>query len=217
MSLAPPPPPPLLRRAFRPSAAGQSRSLSIRVVRPADFRTTRMGPYDSQGRTVGSAAYCVFSGAGSGRRKQESVLGLHKTGFERWGVVETETRRHGGPCPAAGGGGGGGGWFGWFSGGGFWDAAKQTVLTILGIIAAIFLIANFNVLVGAAVSPLLLVLRQIRRAITFASYCVSRSMSAPTSKPKSTHVVNSEVAPVPVKGRVGVSARERVVSKWGSD
>lgn len=41
--------------------------------------------------------------------------------------------------PAAGGGGwsGGGRWFRRLTGGGFWDAAKQTVLTILGIIAAV--------------------------------------------------------------------------------
>ena len=76
----------------------------------------------------------------------ESALGLDKTGFERWGV-ETEKKwrreRRGGPWPAAAGGGGGrsggggGGWFGWFNGGDFWDAAKQIVLTILGIIAAV--------------------------------------------------------------------------------
>ena len=72
-------------------------------------------------------------------------------------------------------------------------------------------------LVAAAVYPLLLVLRQIRRAITFAVYCVSRSMVAPASRPKSTPVESGEVAAAPVKGRVGVSAKERVVRKWGLD
>lgn len=163
------------------------------------------------------------------RRAPRITLGLNPPGFERCGM-ETESRqqkgRRAGHCPAAGGGGGGrsgggggggGGWFRWFSSGGFWDAAKQTVLTILGIIAAFFLIANFNVLVAAAVNPLLLVLRQIRRAITFAVYCVSRAMSAPASRPKPPPVESSEVAAAPVRGRVGMSAKERVISKWGSD
>uniref|UniRef100_A0ACD5XZB3 Uncharacterized protein n=1 Tax=Avena sativa TaxID=4498 RepID=A0ACD5XZB3_AVESA len=213
MSLAPPPAPPLAPppprlRASRPSAAGQSRALSRR------------------GRSLGSLgrAYCIFSDGGGWKQ-----VGAPETasGFERWGM-ETETKRQrdrrGGPCPAArggggrsagGGGGGGGGWFRWFSSGGFWDAVKQTVLTILGIIAAFFLIANFNVLVAAAINPLLLVLRQIRRAITFAAYCVSRSMSA--SRPKPTPVESGEVAAAPVKAKVGMSAKERVISKWGSD
>ncbi|XP_047049619.1 uncharacterized protein LOC124654668 [Lolium rigidum] len=214
MSLAAPPAPPLpppRLRAFRPSAAGQSRALSGR------------------GRSLGSLgrAYYLFSGGGGW--KQESALGLSMEGFELCGM-ETETRqqraRRGGPCPAArggggrsggGGGGGGGGWFRWFSSGGFWDAAKQTVLTILGIIAAFFLIANFNVLVAAAVNPLLLVLRQIRRAITFAAYCVSRGMAAPGSRPKSTPIASSELAAMPVKGSAELSAKERVIRKWGSD
>jgi hypothetical protein len=54
--------------------------------------------------------------------------------------VEIERRQRGYPRdPAACGGGwsGGGSWFRRLTGGGFWDAAKQTVLTILGIIAAV--------------------------------------------------------------------------------
>ncbi|KAM3310154.1 hypothetical protein ACQJBY_031068 [Aegilops geniculata] len=222
MSLAPPP---LLRlRGPRRDAAGPSRPLSGCIA-------TGRGP--GSGR-----AYCLFSGAGAGagRRKQEqarrgleSALDQNKAGFGTWGL-ETDTRRRrdprGGPGPAAGGGGrgrsggggGGGGWFRWFSSGGFWDAAKQTVLTILGIIAAVFLIANFNVLLGAAVYPLLVVLRQIRRAITFAAYCVSRAMSAPASRPKPTPVDGAEVvAAAPVKERARMSAAERVVAKWRSD
>ena len=229
MSLAPPPcPPPLLRlrgprRDAALSAAVPSRPLSGCLA-------TGRGP--GSGRP-----YCLFSGAG--RRKQEEARGglegavdQNKTGFGTWGV-ETDTRQRrdprGGPGPAAGGGGrgrpaggggggGGGGWFRWFSSGGFWDAAKQTVLTILGIIAAVFLIANFNVLLGAAVYPLLVVLRQIRRALTFAAYCVSRAMSAPASRPKPTPVDSAEVvAAAPVKERARMSAAERVVAKWRSD
>ncbi|KAF7047018.1 hypothetical protein CFC21_055998 [Triticum aestivum] len=227
MSLAPPPcPPPLLRlRAPRRdaalSAAVPSRSLSGCLA---------IGRGPGSGR-----AYCLFSGTGAGRRKQdEARIGLEsaydqkKTGFGTWGDTRRQRDWRGGPAPAAvgggggrgrsGGGGGGGGWFRWFSSGGFWDAVKQTVLTILGIIAAVFLIANFNVLLGAAVYPLLVVLRQIRRAITFAAYCVSRAMSAPASRPKPTPVDDAEVvAAAPVKERARMSAAERVVAKWRSD
>lgn len=92
---------------------------------------------------------CVVSLQEEARRGLESALDQNKTVLGTWGV-ESDTRRRrdrrGGPGPAAGGGGrgrsgggggGGGGWFRWFSSGGFWDAAKQTVLTILGIIAAV--------------------------------------------------------------------------------
>ena len=61
-------------------------------------------------------------------------------------------------------------------------------------------------LVADDVNPMRLVLRQIQRVITFAAYCVFRGMSTPAYRPKSTPVVSSEVAPAPVKGKVGMSA-----------
>lgn len=54
--------------------------------------------------------------------------------------MEIERKRQRGQPggPAAGGGGWSGGrWFRRLTGGGFWDAAKQTVFTILGIIGAV--------------------------------------------------------------------------------
>lgn len=218
MSLGPPPP---RLGAFRRDAAlfsaGQSRALSGCAI----LGRTNLGA----GR-----AYCLFSGGGDRRKQEEargaleSALGQKKTGFEKWGMgVEKRQQRdrRGGPGPAASGGGGrsggGGAWLRWFSSGGFWDAAKQTVLTILGIIAAFFLIANFNVLVAALVNPLLIVLRQIRRALSFAAHCVYRGTSAPTARTKSPPLDSGVLAPVPVKGRVGMSAKERVLRKWGSD
>ncbi|XP_014758278.1 uncharacterized protein LOC100828643 isoform X2 [Brachypodium distachyon] len=143
MSLGPPPP---RLGAFRRDAAlfsaGQSRALSGCAI----LGRTNLGA----GR-----AYCLFSGGGDRRKQEEargaleSALGQKKTGFEKWGMgVEKRQQRdrRGGPGPAAGGGGGrsggGGAWLRWFSSGGFWDAAKQTVLTILGIIAAVKVLSD---------------------------------------------------------------------------
>jgi hypothetical protein len=74
------------------------------------------------------------------RKALESALGHKKTDFEKWDPQIERKQQRGGPGgPAAGGRGwsGGGRWFRWFTSGGFWDAAKQTILTILGIIAAV--------------------------------------------------------------------------------
>ncbi|CAD6220025.1 unnamed protein product [Miscanthus lutarioriparius] len=170
--------------------------------------------------------YCLFSG-GDSRKKQdearkalENALGKKKAEFDKWGVEIERRRQRGQPGgPAAGGGGwsGGGGWFRRLMGGGFWDAAKQTAFTILGIIGAFFLIANFNVLVAAVINSLLLVLRQIRRILSFIALCVSQCALVEKSGPKSSTLVSSNVAGVPAKERAGMSAKERVVRKWGMD
>lgn len=173
-------------------------------------------------RSCGRAGrvYCLFSG-GDNRKKQdearkalENALGK-KAEFDKWGV-EIERRQRGYPRdPAACGGGwsGGGSWFRRLTGGGFWDAAKQTVLTILGIIAAFFLIANFNILVASVINSLLLVLRQIRRILSFIAYCVFQGALVERSGPKSSTLGLSNVAGVPVKEKAGMSAKERVVRK----
>nr|TKW31940.1 hypothetical protein SEVIR_2G138900v2 [Setaria viridis] len=192
MSLALPPPPSLRLRAFRPdgilSAAGRFPSIPGSLFPRSSIR--------SGSRT--GRAYCLFSGGGN-RKKQdearkalENALGQKKAEFDKWDV-EIERRRQrgrpGGPAAAGGGWSGGGRWFRWLTSGDFWDAAKQTVLTILGIIAAFFLIANFNVL----------------------------DMLVKRPRPKSSTLDNNNVATVPVKERAGMSARERVVRKWGTD
>ncbi|XP_062198577.1 uncharacterized protein LOC133901285 [Phragmites australis] len=215
-----PPPPPRLR-AFRRGgvlfAAGWLPSSPGCLT----LRASLSSCSGSVGR-----AYCLFSGGGN-RKKQdearkalENALGQKKTEFEKWGVEIERRRQRGRPGgPAAGGGGwsGGGGWFRWLSSGGFWDAAKQFVLTILGIIAAFFLIANFNVLIAAIVNSLLVVLRQIRRALSFIACCVFQGTSGPKSVPKSSILDSGNLAGVPVKDRDGMSAKERVVRKWGMD
>jgi hypothetical protein len=96
-----------------------------------------------------------------------------------------------------------------------------------------FLIANFNVLVAAVINLLLLVLRQIRRILSFIALCVSQGALVEKSGPKSSTLGSSNVAGVPVKERAGMSvkekagmsakeragmsAKERVIRKWGMD
>ncbi|KAL6601465.1 hypothetical protein ACP70R_044685 [Stipagrostis hirtigluma subsp. patula] len=220
MSLAPPPP---RLRAFRRdavlAAAGRFPAL------PGCLSYRRIPRSCGGGVGVGRA-YCLFSGGGN-RKKQdearkalENALGQKKTEFEKWGVEVERRRQRGRPGgPAAGGGGwsGGGGWFRWLTSGGFWDAAKQTVLTILGIIAAVFLIANFNAMIAAVVNSLLVLLRQIRRALSFIAHCVFQGASVPRSGPKSSNLDNGNLAGRPVNDRVKMSAKERVLRKWGMD
>jgi hypothetical protein len=80
-----------------------------------------------------------------------------------------------------------------------------------------FLIANFNVLVAAVINSLLLVLRQIRRILSFIALSVSQGALVEKSGPKSSTLGSSNVAGVPAKERAGMSAKERVVRKWGMD
>ena len=80
-----------------------------------------------------------------------------------------------------------------------------------------FLIANFNVLVAAVINSLLLVLRQIRCILSFIALCVKQGALVEKSGPKSSTLGSSNVAGVPAKERAGMSAKERVVRKWGMD
>uniref|UniRef100_A0A0E0M4Q1 Uncharacterized protein n=1 Tax=Oryza punctata TaxID=4537 RepID=A0A0E0M4Q1_ORYPU len=168
-------------------------------------------------------SYCLFSAAGSrskqdeARKAVECAFGRKKTELQKWGMRIERSRQR---VPASAGGGGwsgGGGWFRWFSSGGFWDAAKQTLLTIIGIITAFFLIANFNVLVAAIVNSLLAVLRQIRRALSFVAHCVLQGVQSSAPRQASPSLDSGNQAAVVVKDRVGKSAKERVARKWGMD
>lgn len=79
-----------------------------------------------------------------------------------------------------------------------------------------FFIANFNVMVAAVINSLLLVLRQIRRILNFIAHCVFQDTLVGRSGPKLSTLGSSNMAP-PVKERAGMSAKERVVRKWGMD
>ncbi|KAK3129405.1 hypothetical protein QOZ80_6BG0478980 [Eleusine coracana subsp. coracana] len=217
MSLAHPPPPPHLRDGVLP-AAGRFPSV------PGCLGSRGILRCYNGGRVA--RAYCLFSGGGNRKKQEEarkaleSAMGQNKTNFEKWDVQIERRQQRGQPRgPAAGSGGwsGGGGWFRWFTSGGFWDAGKQTVHTILGIIAAIFLIANFNAMIAAVVNSLLGVLRQLRRLLSFIVQCALQSASIPRSGPKSSNLDSSNLTGVPVKAGVEMSAKERVVRKWGMD
>ncbi|CAL5080175.1 unnamed protein product [Urochloa decumbens] len=218
-SLAPPPPSSIRLRVLRRDgilSAGRLPSIPGCLLPRSSLR--------SGGRA--GRVYCLFSG-GDNRKKQdearralENALGPKKAEFDKWDVDIERRQRRGRPGgPAVGGGGwsGGGRWFRWLTSGDFWDAAKQTVLTILGIIAAFFLIANFNVLVAAVINSLLLVLRLIRRTLSFIARCVFQNGLVERPGLKSSTLDSNSVAAVPVKESAGLTARERVVRKWGTD
>uniref|UniRef100_A0A0D9XGZ3 Uncharacterized protein n=1 Tax=Leersia perrieri TaxID=77586 RepID=A0A0D9XGZ3_9ORYZ len=198
------------------------------LLRPSLFFAAGQSPPTSpywRNPNLVSASYGAAGSKQDGARiAVAATLGHKNTQFEKRGLQiergRQRAQRHGGPVAGGGGwSGGGGGWFRWFTSGGFWDAAKQTLLTIFGIIAAFFLIANFNVLVAAIVNSLLAVLRQIRRALSFIAHCVVQSIqsSAPGRTPASLDSGNHNQAASVVKDRVGKSAKERVVRKWGMD
>ncbi|WVZ63151.1 hypothetical protein U9M48_012809 [Paspalum notatum var. saurae] len=208
--MSPAPPPPCARAAFRhhgavPFSGGRSPSIN-------EFLTPRKSLRSS------SRVYCLSSGGDSRKKQDEARKALENALMHKELELEIERRvqqqrrrqgdRPGGPT-AGGGGWSGGGWFRRLTSGGFWDAAKQIVLTILGIVTALFLIANFNVLVAAVINSLLLVLRQIRRTLSFIAHCVFQGALVERSGPKSSALGSSNVAGVPAKERVGMSAEER--------
>ncbi|KAG8050260.1 hypothetical protein GUJ93_ZPchr0009g2079 [Zizania palustris] len=204
---------------FAAAAADQSRTTSGCATHGRSL-VSASASYGGVGR---ARAYRLFS-AGASRKKQdearravESALGQKKAEFAKWDV-EIE-RRRGRRGPAAGGGGwsGGGGWFRWFSSGGFWDAAKQTLVTIIAFITAFFLIANFNVLVAAIINSVLAVLREIRRALSFVAHCVFQAIPLSARQRAPASLDSGNQVAVHVKDRTGMSAKERVVRKWGMD
>lgn len=82
--------------------------------------------------------------------------------------------------------------------------------------SSFFLIANFNVLVAAIVNSLLAVLRQIRRALSFVAQCILQGVQSSAPRRSSPSLDTGNQAAVVVKDRVGKSAKERVVRKWGN-
>ncbi|GMP73427.1 hypothetical protein CsSME_00031189 [Camellia sinensis var. sinensis] len=157
---------------------------------------------------------CLFS---HNNRKQEqakkaleSALGGKKTEFEKWDK-EIQKRTE------AGGGGdaGGGGWFRWgrwfggSNGDNFWQEAQQTSLAVLGIILMYLVIAKGEVMLAVIFNPLLFGLRGTRNGFTFVTSWILHKI-APNSH------ANFDKNPTE-QGYTHISAKERVVGKWGSD
>ncbi|XP_057765025.1 uncharacterized protein LOC130985877 [Salvia miltiorrhiza] len=154
---------------------------------------------------------CLFSDnrkQEQARKALEGALGGKKLELEQW---DKEIKRR----EEAGGGGnsGGGGWFNWgrwFGGsddGHFWQEAQQASLTILGILVLYLIVAKGDVLLAVIFNPLLFALRGTRSMFAFITSKIA-NQKYPNGQNFSTP--QEEVA-------VHVSAKERVVGKWGSN
>ncbi|KAK9267174.1 hypothetical protein L1049_009594 [Liquidambar formosana] len=145
------------------------------------------------------------------KKALESALDGKKTEFEKWNK-EIKKREE-----EVGGGGdaGGGGWFGWggrfggSNGDHFWQEAQQASLAILGIIVMYLIIAKGEVLLAVIFNPLLFGLRGTRNGFSFITSRILGKIS-PASHTDFDNIPGKEVY-----GRV--SAKERVVRKWGSE
>ncbi|GFP96463.1 hypothetical protein PHJA_001790400, partial [Phtheirospermum japonicum] len=144
------------------------------------------------------------------RKALESALGEKKTEFENW---DKEIKRREEAGGGGGNSGGGSGWFrwgGWFGGSDgdrFWQEAQQASLTILGILVIYLIVAKGDVMLAVVFNPLLFGLRGTRTAFTLLiSKIKNRIYGENFGGPQ------EEVA-----GPVHVSAKDRVVGKWGSN
>ncbi|XP_008804838.1 uncharacterized protein LOC103718000 [Phoenix dactylifera] len=146
------------------------------------------------------------------RKALEGALGEKKTEFEKWNrEIEQRQEKGGGGASGRGGWFGGGGWFGWFGGEHFWEEAQQAILAIIGIVSLYLLLAKGSVMFAVVFNSLLFVLRGARNWFIFIS----------------SHLTGKAVAPVSGSGpldqmvsntyQTQVSAKERVVRKWGTD
>ncbi|KAL3627394.1 hypothetical protein CASFOL_028757 [Castilleja foliolosa] len=156
---------------------------------------------------------CFFSNnrrQDEARKALESALGEKKTEFENWNKEIKRREEAGGGGGNSGGGGGWfrwGGWFGGSDGDRFWQEAQQASLTILGILVIYLIVVKGDVMLAVVFNPLLFGLRGSRTAFTLLiSKIKNRIYGEHLGGPQ------EEVA-VPVH----VSAKDRVVGKWGSN
>lgn len=154
---------------------------------------------------------CLFSDnrkQEQARKALESALGEKKTEFEKW---DKEIKRR----EEAGGGGnsGGGGWFRWgrwfggSDGDHFWQEAQQASLAILGILVVYLIVAKGDVMLAVVFNPLLFVLRGTRTGFTFLASKISNMI----------HPGGKNIATPQEEMTRNVSAKERVMGKWGSN
>ncbi|XP_010905990.2 uncharacterized protein [Elaeis guineensis] len=146
------------------------------------------------------------------RKALEGALGEKKTEFEKWNrEIEKRQEKGGGGASGRGGWFGGGGWFGWFGEEHFWEEAQQAILAIIGIVSLYLLLAKGNVMFAVIFNSLLFVLRGARNWLTFISSWFTGKAFAPVSGsgPMNQMVSNTY--------QTEMSAKERVVRKWGMD
>ncbi|XP_051135279.1 uncharacterized protein LOC127254291 [Andrographis paniculata] len=152
---------------------------------------------------------CLFSDnrkQEEARKALESALGGKKIEYEKW---DKEMKRR---EEAGGGNSGGGGWFGWRrwfgDGDHFWQEAQQASLAILGILVVYLIVAKGDVMLAVISNPLLFALRGTRDTFSFVT-----SKFVNRIHPRRYGNVDTQQDQVPPP----VSAKERVLGKWGSN
>ncbi|GAV65213.1 hypothetical protein CFOL_v3_08728 [Cephalotus follicularis] len=157
---------------------------------------------------------CLFSDnrkEEQARKALESALGGKKNEFEKWNKEIKRKEELGGEGGQAGGGGwfGWGGRFGWSNGDNFWQEAQQTSLAVVGIIIMYLIVAKGEVMLALIFNPLLNALRGTRNGITSLTYRILGKTSLDS---------HSNLDDITKKVAYGhVSAKEKVLRKWGSD
>ncbi|KAG6641858.1 uncharacterized protein LOC122275605 [Carya illinoinensis] len=154
---------------------------------------------------------CIFSDSRKeeqARKALDSALGGKRDEFEQWNKEIKRREEVGGASD-----GGGGGWFGWGRRFGwsnddhFWQEARAAILTVLGIIVMYLIVAKGEVLLAVIINPLLYALRGPRNALAF----ITSRILGKTSPDSRVDFVTSK------KGDYSqISAKERVLRKWGS-
>ncbi|KAL6990676.1 hypothetical protein U1Q18_008795 [Sarracenia purpurea var. burkii] len=203
----------VLNLARFPTAVANSPS----STRP-DLTTRRQNPHQSwislrHNLKCNGRFTCLFSDnrkEEQAKKALESALGEKKAEFEKWDK-QIKKREE----ASAGGDAGGGGWFGWrgwfggSNGDHFWQEAQQTSLAVLGIILVYLIIAKGDVILAVIFNPLLFALRGTRNVLTFIISGILQKV-APTSHAKFENILKEN-------GYIQISAKEKVVRKWGSD
>ncbi|KAL8032956.1 hypothetical protein ABFX02_13G131500 [Erythranthe guttata] len=155
---------------------------------------------------------CLFSDnrkQDQARKALEGALGEKKTEFEKWNQEIKKREEAGSGGGNSGGGGGWFGWRGWFGGSDgdrFWQEAQQASLTILGIFVVYLIVAKGDVMLAVIFNPLLFALRGTRNSLTY----LTSKITNQAYNNGGDFATPQEEAPVPV------SAKEKVVGKWGS-
>lgn len=161
---------------------------------------------------------CLFS---SDNRKQdqakkalEGALLGKKTEYQKWDEELTKVEEIRKRTDTSGGGeGGGGGWFGrgrgWSNGDHFWQEAQQTSFALLGLIFIYLVFTKGELVLALVLNPLLFAMRGPRNALACLKSWVLQKVAS-TKRAKVEHMPREE-------DHTRISAKERVVRKWGHD